>query len=85
MASVAPATPKDVSKYDMNALEMAFETHLSAIPWHKGPKGAERPSMIELLRQVMAEPRAPGRDGPANAGERRVTADQGGDGNTAPV
>ena len=85
VASVAPATPKDVSKYDMNALEMAFETHLSTIPWHQGPKGAERPSMIELLRQIMAEPRPPGRDGLANAGERRETADQTGDGSTPPV
>ena len=45
---------------------MAFETNFGIIPWHHGPKGAERPKLIELLRQVMAEPRPPGRNVPAN-------------------
>jgi hypothetical protein len=75
----------NVSEYETNSRDVAFETWLSEQPWNRRPRGSGETDLHEVVRAAMARSRLPGRESPANGRESPGRADYGShiDGETA--
>jgi hypothetical protein len=70
-------TANNVSEYETNSHNTAFETQMSATPWNQPSKGSDKTSPRDITRELMARSRLAARESPTNGREppgRRTNA-----------